>query len=136
MGAKEFGLEKISKMLMEGWDIIGQINDGNPLVVGEDIIYHLVKFSKEDIDTVEGQNKQNEILSMISVPINDIDQKLAEGYTIMEDKVYAKNAILIKRGTKPEQVQAPEEPVMEALVATAETETPVEEHPKFLTPSH
>jgi hypothetical protein len=49
---------------------------------------------KEHIEPVE---EKGEITALISVPNNEVNSKLADGYKIMEDKIYAKETIMIKR---------------------------------------
>ena len=63
------------------------------------VVYHLVKYSEEELKAGEEKEERFKIVSLKSVEINDADGMLAKGYEVLDskDKVYAKTMILVKR---------------------------------------
>jgi hypothetical protein len=49
------------------------------------------------IEAPEETQTKGKITALISVPNSEVNTRLAEGYEVMEDKIYAKETIMIKR---------------------------------------
>lgn len=54
-------------------------------------------YSLNIIDVLIEQQPKGKIIALVSVPNNAVNDFLAEGYEVMEDKIYAKETVLIKR---------------------------------------
>jgi hypothetical protein len=55
-------------------------------------------YCKSDTFTEQTEPEQQQpIIALISVPNGEVNAKLAEGYMVMEDKIYAKDTIMVKR---------------------------------------
>ena len=94
--------EEINKLLSEGWRLDRTINGSGIIPLENSAIYHLIKYSADEIALMEQEKQEKEksfslkAESMISVPLADVDAKLKEGYEIIPDKIYAKEAVLVK----------------------------------------
>jgi hypothetical protein len=94
--------EEINKLLSEGWRLDRTINGSGIIPLENSAIYHLIKYSADEIVLMEQEKQEKEksfslkAESMISVPLADVDAKLKEGYEIIPDKIYAKEAVLVK----------------------------------------
>jgi hypothetical protein len=51
---------------------------------------------------------KGEITALLSVPNNEVNVKLAEGYKILEDKIYAKETVMVKRAVPEQKTETPE----------------------------
>ena len=54
----------------------------------------------DDVPAEPVQSK-GKITALISAPNSEVNKFLAEGYEVMEDKIYAKDTILVKREEAP-----------------------------------
>lgn len=54
----------------------------------------------DDVPAEPVQSK-GKITALISAPNSEVNKFLAEGYEVMEDKIYAKDTILVKRAEAP-----------------------------------
>jgi hypothetical protein len=94
--------EEINKLLSDGWRLDRTINGSGIVPLENSAIYHLIKYSADEIALMEQEKQEKEksfslkAESMISVPLADVDAKLKEGYEIIPDKIYAKEAVLVK----------------------------------------
>lgn len=57
-------------------------------------IKNSLNFSQAPLEVQEPENPQ--IAALIDSPLADVNKHLAEGYMVMPDKIYSKNAILVK----------------------------------------
>ena len=89
--ASDYGL--VNEQMQKGWILNPEIYAGKPLRLDNAVVYHIVKYTEEEMVEL---NKKEEIVSVKSVDLNDVDALLKEGYTVKE--LYAKNAVLIKKG--------------------------------------
>jgi hypothetical protein len=64
---------------------------------------------QEELVAVKG-----EITALLSVPNNEVNSKLAEGYKILEDKIYAKETVMVKRAGIEQKTEGPEHKQAEA----------------------
>jgi len=49
------------------------------------------------IDLKEHVEGKSDITALIEVPHAEVNDRIAEGYVVMEDKIYAKSTIMCKR---------------------------------------
>jgi hypothetical protein len=49
------------------------------------------------IEAPEETQAKGKITALISVPNSEVNTRLAEGYEVMEDKIYARESIMVKR---------------------------------------
>lgn len=85
----------VNSHMQNGWAINPYISGGKPLRLEHAVVYHLIKFSPEEI---AGLNQKEQIVSVKSVDLNEVDALLEQGYVVKE--LYAKNAVLVKMGKK------------------------------------
>ena len=90
---------EVNRLLEQGWvldPVLGYIR----IDIG--VVYHLVKYEEGDepVEAEEPAGKFNGVVSVRSVPLNEVDELLAEGYEVVE--LYAKTATLVKRKTEAE----------------------------------
>jgi hypothetical protein len=94
--------DNFNKLFNEGFQLDRTIHGSGIVALENASIYHFIKYSPEEIaalQTVEEEKEKKisfKAVSMISVPLADVDAKLKEGYEIIPDKIYAKEAVLIK----------------------------------------
>jgi hypothetical protein len=73
-----------------------------PMATENARIYHLIKYDEDEAPTAEPDaGKFDDVTNIQSVPINDADALLAQGYTILDN--YAKTVTLIKRREEEER---------------------------------
>lgn len=87
--------EIVNAELQKGWILNPNIYDGKPLRLEAAVVYHLAKYSEEELTEL---NQKEEIVSVKSVDLNEVDDLLKEGYVVKE--LYAKNAVLVKMGKR------------------------------------
>lgn len=100
------GFEQVKKLREEGWVMDRQFGS-RPVELGTVAVYHMVLFSEEEKQKMQEERfpKELKIISVKSAPLEEIDNWIKEGYEVVEDKVYAKNAVLFKYETaKPEEL--------------------------------
>jgi len=91
-------------LLSKGWQLDRNVHNG-VVPLQNAAIYHLIKYTPEEITALQQARMQEQeekkafslkAASLISVPLAEVDAKLKEGYEIVPDKIYAKEAILVK----------------------------------------
>jgi len=92
-------------LLAAGWQLDRSVHNG-VVPLQNTAIYHLIKYTSDELETMQKAQEEKKSFSfkaasLISVPLADVDAKLKEGYEIVADKIYAKEAILVKY-QKPE----------------------------------
>ena len=87
----------VNEQFASGWVLNPNINDGRPIILSDAVVYHLVFYSKEDIGLIK-QNGEMKITSLKSVPIDEVDTWLAQGYEV--EQMFAKTANVVKRAVK------------------------------------
>jgi len=93
---------EVNRLLEQGWVLDPDIYDGRPIRLENSVVYHLVKYEEgeEPVEAEGPAGKFDGVVSVRSVPLNEVDELLAEGYEVVE--LYAKTATLIKRKTEAE----------------------------------
>jgi hypothetical protein len=97
--------EEFNKLLAAGWQLDHHVHNG-VVPLENSAIYHLIKYTTEELQALQQAQEEKKSFSLkaaslISVPLADVDAKLKDGYEIIPDKIYAKEAVLIK-WQKPE----------------------------------
>lgn len=83
--------------LKDGWildpTIYQSAGRAQPMRLDNAVIYHLAKFSAEELETMKEELPQPEqITDVIAVAFEEVKAKIAEGYVVHQ--IYAKNVIL------------------------------------------
>lgn len=100
--------EEINNLFSQGWRLDRTVNGSGIVALENSAIYHLIKYSADEIAAIEEQKQEKEkpfslkAASLISVPLADVDAKLKEGYEIVPEKIYAKEAVLVRWPKKEE----------------------------------
>lgn len=97
---------KLNDLLSDGFHLDKNVHSG-VIALESSAIYHLIKYSAEEIEALQQEQEEKKSFSLkaaslISVPLADVDAKLKEGYEIVPDKIYAKEAVLVKWQKKEE----------------------------------
>lgn len=94
--------DEVAILLKEGWQLDTRIHRGI-ITLDMAVVYHLVKYTEEEKQQLTPFEPS--ITSVISVPIEEVDSKLKDGYEIKE--LYAKTATLIKYQKSQQEVVPP-----------------------------
>jgi hypothetical protein len=110
----ERALTQFNELLSAGWQLDRNVHNG--VVPLQNVaIYHLIKYTAEELKALQEARAQAQeekksfslkAASLISVPLADVDAKLKDGYEIIPDKIYAKDAVLVK-WLSPEAAKQP-----------------------------
>ena len=89
--------DQVVQLLGDGWILDTRIYDGRPMRLEAAIVYHLVKFSEEELAALAYEKLlEPQILSMVKVPYAEVDALLEQGYTVKDS--YAKDVVMVKIG--------------------------------------
>lgn len=93
-------IDSFNGLLAEGWRLDKSVHNG-VVSLENSVVYHLTKYSAEELQALQQAQEEKKsfslkAVSLISVPLADVDAKLKEGYEIIPEKIYAKEAVLIK----------------------------------------
>ena len=92
-------LAYVNEHLENGWILNPHINNGQPIVLNDGVIYHLSFYTKAEIHAQEDKSK---IVSVLSVPIADADYYIRQGYEV--DQTFSKTVNLVKKGGDKNEV--------------------------------
>jgi len=87
-------LSKLIDALSDGY-ILDPMFNSKPLRLENSVIYHIAKFTEEELAELEKEPVESKIVSVRSVELDGVDELLKEGYTV--HALYAKNAVLTKK---------------------------------------
>lgn len=95
-------LEKLTKTFDDGWVLDPTMYQSGgraqPLRLDNAIVYHLVKYTEEDIEELQKAiaeaNPQENIVDVISANFDEVKDKIKEGYVVHQ--IYQKNVVLKK----------------------------------------
>jgi len=90
-------MESVNRELNNGW-ILDPLFNSKPIRLENAVIYHLAKFTEEELMELQEEPVESEIVSVRSVGLDGVDELLKEGYTV--HALYAKNAVLVKKEAK------------------------------------
>ncbi|GAI96063.1 unnamed protein product, partial [marine sediment metagenome] len=93
----EFALDEIVTLLDQGWILDPNIYKGAPMRLEEAIIYHLIKFTPEEL-AAKAKEKQLEpqIVDVKKVPHEEVKDLVKQGFKV--ETLYAKDVVLVKMG--------------------------------------
>jgi len=97
---------EVCDLFQEGWVLDPDIYDGRPLRLENGVVYHLVRYESGEEPTEEAA-VEPKILSIKSVPINEADDLLQQGYVLKD--TFAKTVTLIRYEQPEDEVE--KEPV-------------------------
>jgi hypothetical protein len=84
----------VNGLLLGEWVLDPDIYDGRPCRLGNAIVYHLIKYESEEEKPVDEEIEGRKVVSIKSVPINEADELLKQGYELKD--TYAKAVTLVK----------------------------------------
>lgn len=91
--------DEVVQLLADGWILDPQIYKATPMRLEASVVYHLVKFSEEELAArAKEKELEPQIQSMVKVPYAEVDALLEQGYTIKDS--YAKDVVMVKTGAK------------------------------------
>ena len=89
--------DEVAQLLGQDWVLDNRISEGRPTRLDAGIVYHLVKFSEEELEILAREKEQEpQVQSVKKVPYDQVDEMLKKGYTIRD--TYATHAIMVKTG--------------------------------------
>jgi len=86
----------INVLLNEGWILNPSIYGGKPLRLDNAVVYHLIKYTPEEVFELSQVEPEDQIVSVRKVEHEQVDQWIKKGYQVRE--IYANHTVLVKMG--------------------------------------
>lgn len=69
------GFNNVTEALHDGWVLDPDIYDGRPIRLENSVVYHLIKYEEgeEPVEAEEPAGKFDGVVSVRSVPLNEVD---------------------------------------------------------------
>ena len=91
--------DEVAQLLGQDWILDNQISEGQPVGLEDGVVYHLVKFTEEELETLAREKElEPQTQSVKKVPYDQVDEMLKKGYEIKD--TYATHAIMVKTGAQ------------------------------------
>lgn len=113
--------DEVNNLLNTGYELNTEVENTGIINTEDSVVYHLKKLSPEEKQIQNELSAESKITSVKSVPLESVDEHLADGYEIHE--LYAKTATLVKRTKTIEKPPLPSQEVAkEAALLRTELE--------------
>ena len=101
--------DEVNKLLNAGYALNTEVKNTGIISTEDSVVYHLRCLSPEEKQIQNELSAESKITSVKSVPLESVDEHLADGYEIHE--LYAKTATLVKRTKTIEKPPLPSQEV-------------------------
>ncbi|MBA7646859.1 hypothetical protein ES703_54625 [subsurface metagenome] len=89
--------DQVVQLLDDGWILDPNIYKGAPMRLEEAIVYHLIKFSQDELAAkAKEKTLEPQIVDIKKVPHDEVEALVKQGYKV--ETIYAKDVVLVKTG--------------------------------------